>query len=785
MEIRLITRGPDEGKLGVRYTAKGPKGETINLIETAPNTPAGRKKLEEFIKNRPGSGKVKDLKKRNRIKQLAKTGKYTRTALKEKLGKEFGGKTISDAAVSEVLKEEKIKLPQGKKEAGKKQSAAKSIYLKDYDYDELEKDLKAGKDRNKIADELLEKNKTYYKTLKLPNETIKLKIVQAIADRLEKGSNKNLRIIDESNKKKILQLKRTALRDVREFIKKNKEAYKKVYASNKIGAVDNFKEKVLDYISQKYPTLIKRAEGGRNILSGQRYFIGYDLLGRKINRMGEYGRDIELNKDIRKALGIKERPKAGEGDLKNRLTRTYNANLNKLLKEAQARGVVPKIDPQTGNPINSEASYYRYIKRTQIDPIRNLFGKKFNFGQEHVGGISRAALINDVESLTKITAMDPVQNKFVQGPQYDTRISSLVRLAKQSSGDKAKGYLEQANKLIEESEKKFGLDRTKLKIVKDRIVPIQPKSSLDDSMLKKAQRAIKSFIATGRDKLPEFKEIDPFLQDTIKTVKRVGDFNPASNRLLSKALRRTGVAGLVAMLGVGMLGGEVEAAEVKQPEVGTPIKYDSNVGAIVNENTDQPASQNQILSFVKDNPLPVVAGTSYAFAAQEVPGAYKAARELGRGKVRSALGITGALKPLLTTIGTPAMTGLLEVPMAAKRLEEGETATEILTDPLGPALGLTFMEPFSRGAGVIRDAPKRTIAQGLRNYFNLSDVGKARPGATSAFLRLGMSPRMIAGASRFLGLPGLLLGTGLSAYDAYKNYQNQEGMIYNLFNKDE
>ena len=132
MEIRLITRGPDEGKLGVRYTAKGPKGETINLIETAPNTLAGRKKLEEFIKNRPGSGKVKDLKKRNRIKQLAKTGKYTRTTLKEKLAKEFGGKTISDTSVSEVLKEEKIKLPLGRKDAGRKQSAAKSIYLKDF-----------------------------------------------------------------------------------------------------------------------------------------------------------------------------------------------------------------------------------------------------------------------------------------------------------------------------------------------------------------------------------------------------------------------------------------------------------------------------------------------------------------------------------------------------------------------------------------------------------------------------------------------------------------------------
>ena len=266
---------------------------------------------------------------------------------------------------------------------------------------------------------------------------------------------------------------------------------------------------------------------------------------------------------------------------------------------------------------------------------------------------------------------------------------------------------------------------------------------------------------------------------------------PGGRKLLSRAGTKGGVPVILAALGVSALsGGSAEAAEVtrpevKKPEVGTPIKYDSNIGAIVNERTDQPASQNQILSFIKDNPLAVTAGTSYGFAAQEVPRAYKAAREIGRGKIRSALGITGALKPLLTTIGTPAMAGLFETATAAKRLEEGESATEILTDPLGPALGLTFMEPFSKGAGVIRDAPKRTIAQGLRNYFNLSDVGKARPGVTSQILRLGMSPRMIAGASRFLGIPGLLLGTGLSAYDAYKNYQNQEGMIYNLFNKDE
>ena len=278
----------------------------------------------------------------------------------------------------------------------------------------------------------------------------------------------------------------------------------------------------------------------------------------------------------------------------------------------------------------------------------------------------------------------------------------------------------------------------------------------------------------------------------LKTTEEIFEFYKKDTPL-SKLFRQgfTKAAGNIAKGGRGMkiLGGAATlplfATALAAEEIGTPIKYDPNVGAIVNERTDQPATQNQILTYIKDNPLKVTAGASLPFAAEEIPGAYKEARKLGRGKVRSALGITGALKPVLTTIGTPALTGLFETAMTAKRLEEGESATEILTDPFGPALGLTFMEPFSRRAGVIRDVPKRTMAQGLRNYFNLSDVGKARPGATSAFLRLGMSPRMIAGASRFLGLPGLLLGAGLSGYDAYKNYQNQEGFLYNLLNKDE
>ena len=218
------------------------------------------------------------------------------------------------------------------------------------------------------------------------------------------------------------------------------------------------------------------------------------------------------------------------------------------------------------------------------------------------------------------------------------------------------------------------------------------------------------------------------------------------------------------------------------------LTYNRELGEFVNPLDDDKASQGTLTEWIKDNPLKTVAGTSIGFSAQEIPGAYKKARELGRGRTRSALGITGALKPVLTTFGTPAMTALFEAPFAAKRLEEGETMTDVLTDPFGPALGLTFMEPLSRGAGVLKGAQPTGIMGGIKQAFNLRDfsnIGTARPGLTSQILRMGMSPKAIALLSRG-GAYGLLAAAALSAgkfgLDQYDKYQNEEGMIYNLFN---
>jgi len=397
--------------------------------------------------------------------------------------------------------------------------------------------------------------------------------------------------------------------------------------------------------------------------------------------------------------------------------------------------------------------------------------------------------------------------------QYKKIVANLVRTVAKRTGGYEQGYID-----FKDGNPKKPFAVTSQESILSKQGPMGRKNTGINKFLKNASHhneLYKQYIAdptnddfgTLRKEIKANKKFkfvpEPELENlynvtkNLKTTEEFFDFyktNTPESRIFRTAL--TNVAGKIAKGGRGMklLGGAaalplfataLAAEEVKQPQVSEPLKYDATQGSIVNANTDQKADQNQILEYVKDNPLKVTAGTSIGFAAQEVPGAYKAARDLGRGRVRSALGISGALRPVLTTFGTPLLTGLYEGAIGTKRLEEGETMTDILTDPLGPALGVSLMEPLSKLSGVVKDAPKRTMLEGARNYFNLSNVGAARPGITGQILRMGMSPKMIAGASRFLGLPGLALGLGMSGYDAYKNYQNQEGMIYNLFNKDE
>ena len=285
--------------------------------------------------------------------------------------------------------------------------------------------------------------------------------------------------------------------------------------------------------------------------------------------------------------------------------------------------------------------------------------------------------------------------------------------------------------------------------------------------------------AVPRDKIT-------FTDEQLKGIRAFAS-KPGGRNLLKQAFTKGGVPAILAIIGGAVLFPSMgEAATKEKPET---VQYNKETGSFVNPVTEDKTDQNALLQWGQENPLTAVAGTSVVLSANEVPRAYKMRRGVGdtgplpggKGKIRSAVGIGGALKPLLTTLGTPAIGLGFETLMGKQRLEDGDSFSDILTDPLGPAASLAFMEPLSRGAGVIRDAPKG-IGNYFKNYTDLSNVGKAKPGLTSKALRLGLSPRVIAGASRFLGLPGLALTGGMAAYDAYKNYQNEEGMIYNLFN---
>ena len=831
-----------------------------------------------------------DPKKRAKIVELAKTGLYSRTDILKKIFSQFG--TINNETFNKILKEEKIVLPKGFAKSATKQSADKSKYLKNYTFDNLETDIKAGKSRVEIVDEILKKNPSDVKN-------VRQLTLSALGSRISKRPD--LAKLEFTNQKNLTKNKKTALKDLKDFVNKNKEAYKKVYASNKVGAVSGFKEKVLDFISEKYPKLINRSTGGRDILTGQRIFTGFDLLGRDVTKKGEYGRDLELSKTIRKSLGIPERPLKGEGASIERLNRTYNKNLNNLLKEAQKQGKVPLIDPQTGFKINSGDAYSRYIDRKNIDPVRNLFGKYFKFGTEHMGGIARASLINDVDSLNQVVALDTFTNKFDKGATVDKKVTTLLNLAKQSSGNKAKDYLETANKLLKESDAKYGLDSSKYKLVKNEIVPIQPN---EENIFK---RAVTAFAATERYKDPNFKLLDPDLKKSIMAFKKGNEetgskfLKTAVQTLISKTenLSKADQLRFCSLLANGGLPGDCKQALKADPEKAAKILSEAPVTSAAMKDvksnaqkmirlfrgepfTPRTAKSVKALSerfnvseaeagrrvlqgqFFSANPDMARTYTTGPFGKMKyvdvTPKEFQdMKRYVGRinktndvgGKTRFPVSRkndgnniqivprrklkqfeeTGRMKSKLNILGdvdTPAgmlkydsvVGGFIDPADPTKIVDQaqiktwaqdnpmpvrvGEEPLKVATNksvlknvgrtlatigaPLPTALidGYFINEQVKEGKGTAEIASNPLNWLGLATMSTLSDIsGVSKPGKLNTALRLGLNPGTIRGISRFAGLPGLAVSTAMTAYDQYKKYQNEEGFIYNLFNKEE
>ena len=217
--------------------------------------------------------------------------------------------------------------------------------------------------------------------------------------------------------------------------------------------------------------------------------------------------------------------------------------------------------------------------------------------------------------------------------------------------------------------------------------------------------------------------------------------------------------------------------QVPEQKLASPIKYDQYAGFVTPEDTNQKASQSDLLYWIADNEIPeevkevgkmvgeaaaVIGGATVGLGLPDAKKTIEEARIAGKSPVKGVLG-KGFYR-----LGSPFATAAFTIPQA---LDEKVTATEMATDPLN-YLGLATMETLGKRAGTVA-APAAAEATGimgaLKNYATLKNVGEAIPGKLSAALRLGLNPRVIAGASRFLGIPGLIASTGYSLYDYLSN----------------
>jgi hypothetical protein len=217
--------------------------------------------------------------------------------------------------------------------------------------------------------------------------------------------------------------------------------------------------------------------------------------------------------------------------------------------------------------------------------------------------------------------------------------------------------------------------------------------------------------------------------------------------------------------------------QVPEQKLASPIKYDQYAGFVTPEDPNEKASQSDLLYWIADNEIPeevqqvgkmvgeaaaVIGGATVGLGLPDAKKTIEEARIAGKSPVKGVLG-KGFYR-----LGSPLATAAFTIPQA---LDEDTTFKDIGTDPLN-YLGLATMETLGKRAGTIA-APAAAQATGimgaLKNYGTLKNVGEAIPGKLSAALRLGLNPRVIAGASRFLGIPGLIASTGYSLYDYLSN----------------
>lgn len=438
--------------------------------------------------------------------------------------------------------------------------------------------------------------------------------------------------------------------------------------------------------------------------------------------------------------------------------KTFFANVRKRLQE-----LIPS-DKINIDEVKNVASSGRYGTGPYSIFIQGI---KENINEAKGKTVDR--LIGDVEF--KLQNLDPIENAYIDPKTNKAETKEQII---KNYNKKAEIYRKQFNKNLKSGE---------LPVRVPKLSDQSPKKSIQN---KEAYNKFKDIFDDIHTKFGYSFEVP----SDLKTVYEARDYlkSDLGQRRLSRFLKSG--AGRVLGLPFVAIGGAYLASKTATPVMAS----EAQPGDLQAANREQQIeAQYQIPSLrfdeydtstypsnpeVKSQLANIALTTGLVTGLTKAPEGYKEARALGRGRVRSTIGLGGGLGRTLAVTGTPLFAGGFEIARAIDKLKEGQSISEILAPRLSeeekekffkeetglgekvmtagmniidsPAFGVSLMEPLTKASGA------------------------AKPGLFNKILRAGLSPRTIAGATRFLGLPGLAISTGLTAYDLYNTYKQSK-----------
>jgi len=484
-------------------------------------------------------------------------------------------------------------------------------------------------------------------------------------------------------------------------------------------------------------------------------------------------------------------------------------NIKKLEYLKDAARQVPKFVAQFSKGASTVTPNFKSIRSDKLGDILDSIENRINdFGFEP--GIRRDLQLSIADAKRGLPegATRMARNRLLQRGMAVDEVGAVA-----ATFDRAPGYIEatQVIDFLKNKDKGKKLDlkfsRALGKALNGDFSDIKDYNQLAKDFEKKYKIDVPIFL-TGKNLKPEeqIKYFDEFSEGAQKNIKEIAKQNNFVIKTKSKPLfSLAGIPfqgkGKYAFLGLAapfianatpyqgkdqqsqiqdtQTAMQDQAVEEQVPEqkLASPIKYDAYAGFVSPDDLNQKAAQSDLLYWIADNEIPdevkevgkmvgeaaaMIGGATVGLGLPDAKKTIEEARIAGKSPVKGVLG-KGFYR-----LGSPLATAAFTIPQA---LDEKVTATEMATDPFN-YLGLATMETLGKRAGTIA-APAAAEATGimgaLKNYATLKNVGEAIPGRLSTALRLGLNPRVIAGASRFLGIPGLIASTGYSLYDYLSN----------------